>query len=71
MSFNQSATELLIALGVTDRVVGTAYEIDPVPDDTAAQCDSIPLLTDGPLTHESLLETQPGFVYSASAVHHV
>ncbi|WP_229663061.1 ABC transporter substrate-binding protein [Microbacterium album] len=67
VSLNQSATELLIRLGAAERVVGTAYQTDPVPDDIRAAYESIPLLTDGILTHEGLLEAQPDFVYSSYA----
>lgn len=67
VSLNQSATEILIALGVEDRVVGTAYQNQPVAEDIAAAYDSIPLLSDGILTHETLLEAQPDFVYSSFA----
>lgn len=67
VSLNQSATEILIRLGVADRVTGTAYQTDPVPADIKAEYDSIPLLTDGLLKHEGLLEAQPDFVYSSFA----
>ena len=67
VSLNQSATEILIALGVEDRVVGTAYQNQPVADDIADAYGRIPLLSDGILTHETLLEAQPDFVYSSFA----
>ncbi|WP_293783328.1 ABC transporter substrate-binding protein [uncultured Aeromicrobium sp.] len=67
VSLNQSATEILIALGLTDRVVGTGYETQPVEADMAEAYDSIPLLTDGLVKHETLLEAQPDFVYSSFA----
>lgn len=67
VSLNQSATEILIALGVADRMAGTSYQTDPVPADIAAAYESIPLLTDGVLGHETLLNTQPDFVYSSFA----
>src|SRR5690606_9411139 len=44
-----------------------SYETDPVADDIADAYDSIPLLTDGLLKHETLLEAQPDFVYSSFA----
>ncbi|WP_205879398.1 ABC transporter substrate-binding protein [Leucobacter triazinivorans] len=67
VSLNQSATEILIALGVEDRVVGTAYQNQHVADDIAEAYESIPLLSDGILKHETLLEAQPDFVYSSFA----
>lgn len=67
VSLNQSATEILIRLGLTERVVGTAYETDPIPEEISDEYERIPLLTDGLLTHEGLLEAQPDFVYSSFA----
>jgi iron complex transport system substrate-binding protein len=67
VSLNQSATEIMIRLGLADRLVGTAYEIEPVPDDIAEAYESVPLLTEGILKHEALLEAQPDFVYSSFA----
>ncbi|GAB3812467.1 ABC transporter substrate-binding protein [Tessaracoccus terricola] len=67
VSLNQSATEILIALGLEDRVVGTAYQNQPVADDIAAAYEAIPLLSDGILKHETLLEAEPDFVYSSFA----
>lgn len=57
----------MIRLGLTDHLVGTAYETDPIPEDISAEYDAVPLLTDGLLTHEGLLETQPDFAYSSFA----
>ncbi len=67
VSLNQSATEILIALGLEDRVAGTSYEVDPVSDDMAEAYGSIPLLTDGILKHETLLQGEPDFVISSYA----
>ncbi|MGP3534797.1 ABC transporter substrate-binding protein [Microbacterium sp. RD1] len=67
VSLNQSATEILLALGLEDRIAGTSYETDPVPDEAAEAYGSIPLLTDGVLGHEKLLEARPDFVYSSFA----
>lgn len=57
----------MIQLGLADRMAGTSYETDPVPEDIAESYGSIPLLTDGLLKHETLLESQPDFVYSSFA----
>ncbi|GAB3840420.1 ABC transporter substrate-binding protein [Kribbella italica] len=67
VSLNQSATEIMIRLGLADRLVGTAYETDPVPADIAAAYRKIPLLSKGLLKHETLLAAQPDFVYSSFA----
>ncbi|WP_211323359.1 ABC transporter substrate-binding protein [Amycolatopsis palatopharyngis] len=67
VSLNQSATEIMIQLGLAERMAGTSYETDPIPSDIADVYESIPLLTDGLLKHETLLEAQPDFVYSSFA----
>lgn len=67
VSLNQSSTEVLLHLGLAERVAGTSYETDPVSSDMAEAYESVPLLTDGVLKHETLLETQPDFVYSSFA----
>lgn len=67
VSLNQSATEIMIALGLEDRIAGTSYEMDPVGEDIAEAYAGIPLLTDGILKHETLLEAEPDFVISSYA----
>lgn len=67
VSLNQSATEIMIGLGLANRMAGTSYETDPVSDEIADAYSGIPLLTDGVLKHETLLEAQPDFVYSSFA----
>lgn len=67
VSLNQSATEIMIALGLEGRMAGTSYETDPVGEDIADAYAEIPLLTDGLLKHETLLEAEPDFVYSSFA----
>jgi iron complex transport system substrate-binding protein len=69
VTLNQAAAEILIRLGVGDRVVGTGYQIDKIPDDVAAEYGEIPLLaTNGAsISNESLLGAQPDFVYSQFA----
>lgn len=67
VSLNQSATEIMIALGLEARMAGTSYETDPIGDDIADAYAEIPLLTDGLLKHETLLEAEPDFVYSSFA----
>nr|WP_042178504.1 ABC transporter substrate-binding protein [Kibdelosporangium sp. MJ126-NF4]CEL13224.1 ABC transporter (iron.B12.siderophore.hemin), periplasmic substrate-binding component [Kibdelosporangium sp. MJ126-NF4]CTQ98915.1 ABC transporter (iron.B12.siderophore.hemin), periplasmic substrate-binding component [Kibdelosporangium sp. MJ126-NF4] len=66
VTLSQTAAEILIHLGVGDRVVGTGYEIDKVPDDIAEQYKKIPVISahGQPVKPEKLLEAQPDFVYS-------
>lgn len=61
-----SQTELLLRLGVGDQIVGQAQvDISALPDDIAAQAESIPVLsTDTPPSREDLLAVAPDFVVS-------
>ncbi|GAB3727942.1 ABC transporter substrate-binding protein [Amycolatopsis oliviviridis] len=67
VTMNQTAAEILIHLGVGDRVVGSGYEVSKAPDDIAEQYEKIPILSAKKETikHEKLLEAQPDFVYSS------
>lgn len=69
VTLNQSAAEILVHLGVGDRIAGTGYQIDQVPDDVATEYGKIPLLAENgaSIAHEKLLEAQPDFVYSQFA----
>lgn len=69
VTLNQTAAEILIHLGIGDRIVGTGYEIDEIPEEIAEEYNEIPLLGVGGATvsHESLLSVEPDFVYSQFA----
>jgi iron complex transport system substrate-binding protein len=69
VTLNQSAAEILIQLGVGDRIVGSGYEIDKTPDEIAAEYAKIPILSahGQEIKHEALLEAQPDFVYGSFA----
>ncbi|MFY1632257.1 ABC transporter substrate-binding protein [Solwaraspora sp. WMMB335] len=67
VTLNQTAAEILIHLGVGERVVGSGYEIYEPPDEIAEQYRKIPILSahGQPINHEKLLEAQPEFVYTS------
>ncbi|MER7814863.1 ABC transporter substrate-binding protein [Streptomyces sp. NPDC096153] len=69
VTLNQTAAEILIHLGVGDRIAGSGYEIEKPPAAIAAQYKKIPLLSapGQEIKHEKLLETQPDFVYGSFA----
>jgi hypothetical protein len=69
VTLNQSAAEILISLGVGEKVAGTGYEIDTVPAEIAQAYKAIPLLSGSGefVSHEKLLEAQPDLVYSSFA----
>jgi len=64
VTIKSTATELLLSLGLADRMVGTAFADGPLPDDLAADAADIPVLSDKVPGQEALLAAQPDFVYA-------
>lgn len=64
---NQGATEVALALGVQDQLVGTAYLDDSVPEKWQQAYDSVKVLSKEYPDHESLLAARPDFVYASYA----
>lgn len=62
VSLNQGTTELLLALGLADRVAGSATWTEPVRDDLAAANKRVPRLAEGTPSFESVLDLEPDFV---------
>jgi iron complex transport system substrate-binding protein len=69
VTMNQTAAEILIHLGLGDRIVGTGYEVEEVPEEIATEYEAIPMLSaqGQSIRHEALLEAQPDFAYSSFA----
>ncbi|MEZ0448598.1 putative F420-0 ABC transporter substrate-binding protein [Cellulomonas sp. ICMP 17802] len=63
VTIKSTATEMLLALGLQDVMVGTAFSDGPVPDDEAAAYDKIPVVSDKVPGQEALLALEPDFVY--------
>jgi iron complex transport system substrate-binding protein len=64
ISIKSTSTEMMLALGVGDRIVGTAYQDGPVPAKWAATMKTIPSLSDFMPSEESVLAKKPDLVYS-------
>jgi iron complex transport system substrate-binding protein len=62
VSLNQGSTEILLALGLADRMVGTATWTDPVRENLAAENAKVPRLADNKPSFEVVLDTEPDFV---------
>lgn len=62
VSLNQGSTEILLSLGLADRMVGTATWTDPVRDKLAADNAKVPRLADNKPSLEVVLDTEPDFV---------
>lgn len=62
VSLNQGTTELLLALGLADRVVGSATWTEPVRPDLAEANQRVPRLSDDTPAFESVLSLEPDLV---------
>lgn len=61
VTIKSTSTELLLALGLGDRIVGQAFADGPVPK-TLPQFD-IPVISDFAPSEEAVLELEPDFVF--------
>jgi len=64
---NQAATEIMLALGLADRMVGTAYLDDQILPGYADAYAKVPVLAEEYPSKEKLLEAEPDFVYASYA----
>ncbi|MGA5545230.1 ABC transporter substrate-binding protein [Mycobacterium sp. NPDC051198] len=62
VSLNQGSTEILLSLGLADRMVGTATWTDPVRSDLAADNARVPRLAVNKPSLESVLDAEPDLV---------
>ena len=65
VSMYQSSTEILLSLGVADRMVGTATWFDPVLPELAADNEQVPRLAENNPSLEVTLDTEPDLVVSS------
>ncbi|MFH8410347.1 ABC transporter substrate-binding protein [Streptomyces sp. NPDC018019] len=64
ISLEQNATEIMLSLGLEDRMVATSYQTDPVLPHLAAQYKKVPVLARQYAHHEATLAKEPDFLYS-------
>ncbi len=67
VSMNQGATEIMLALGLEDRMVGTAYLDDAILPQYATAYAAVPVIADAYPSREVLLGADPDFVYGSYA----
>lgn len=66
ITMNQGATEVMLALGLEDHMVGTAYLDDPkIGDKFKAAYDKVPVLAEKYPTLEQFLAAEPDFAYAS------
>lgn len=64
VTIKSSTTETLLALGLGDRIVGTAFQDGPVPERWAAAAASIPSISEQVPNEETVLGTRADLVYA-------
>jgi iron complex transport system substrate-binding protein len=62
VTIKSTATEMLLALGLGDKIVGVGFQDGPVPAEWAPQAE-LPILADRVPSQEVVLEAEPDFVY--------
>lgn len=67
VSLNQGTTEILLSLGLADRMVGTATWTDPLPKELEKADATVPRLADDAPSFEKVLDTEPDLVVSSFA----
>ncbi|WP_068144703.1 ABC transporter substrate-binding protein [Rhodococcoides corynebacterioides] len=70
VSLDQDSTEILLSLGLQDRMVGTASWTDPVRANLAEANATVPRLADNAPTYEVVLDTEPDFVTASFGRHY-
>jgi iron complex transport system substrate-binding protein len=63
VAIKSTATELLLSLGLADRIVGVGFQDGPLPADLAAAGANLKVLADKLPSQEVVLETEPDFIY--------
>ncbi len=64
VTIKSSTLELLLALGLEDRVIGTAFSDGPVPDDFADAASELRVLSDKVPSQEATLAVEPDLVFA-------
>lgn len=64
VTIKSTSTEMLLALGLGKRIVGSAFQDGPVPEKWAAAAATIPVLADKVPSQEVVLDAEPDLVYA-------
>ncbi|MGU3499719.1 ABC transporter substrate-binding protein [Mycobacterium sp. C31M] len=67
VSLNQGSTEILLSLGLADRMVGTATWTDPIRENLAEANSGVPRLAENQPSLETVLGAEPDFVTASFA----
>lgn len=64
VTIKSTSTEMLLALGLGDRIVGSAFQDGPVPASLADAASGLTILSDQLPSQEVVLEKEPDLVYA-------
>jgi iron complex transport system substrate-binding protein len=64
VTIKSTSTEMLLALGLGDRIVGTAFQDGPLPDRLAEAGSSLTSIADQVPSEETVLGLEPDLVYA-------
>lgn len=64
LAIKSTSIEMMLALGLADRMIGTAFSDGPVPDEYAAAAAEVPVVSETVPGREALLDLDPDFVYA-------
>ena len=63
LTIKSTTLELLLALGVEDRIIGSAYSDGPLPEEYAAAGADIPVISTKLPSQEAALAAEPDFIF--------
>ncbi|MHA6297198.1 putative F420-0 ABC transporter substrate-binding protein [Devosia sp. CAU 1758] len=63
VTIKSTATELMLSLGLGDRIIGVGFQDGPLPPDLALAGSGLPILSDKLPSQEVVLEAEPDFIY--------
>ena len=63
VTIKSTATEMLLSLGLGDRIVGVGFQDGPLPPHLALAGAGLPVLSDKLPSQEVVLEVEPDFIY--------
>ena len=63
VTIKSTATEMLLALGLEERIAGVGFQDGPVPEPWAGAGAALPVLSEKLPSQEVVLEVEPDFVY--------
>jgi len=64
ITIKSSTTEMLLALGLGDRIIGTAFQDGPVPEQWASDAAGLTLIAERVPSEEAVLDLEPDLVFA-------